>query len=118
MDPSSVHASTPTSNTSTSRITGPRPAPQTTTRSANGSKAPPCRNVGDPRSTAVASIGSPNSAPRSTLGSLTTTPDEPTTATSWPEEHPDKSSTPTVTNEHHDHNPQGPSVTSTRGPEE
>ena len=38
-----------------SRITGPRPAPRTTTRCANDSKAPPCKNAGVPRSTDDAS---------------------------------------------------------------
>ena len=46
--PSSAPRSTPISRPSTSPITGPRPAHRTTTRSANGSKAPPCKNAGDP----------------------------------------------------------------------
>ena len=65
-----------------SRITGPHPGPRTTTRCVNGSKAPRCRNAGDPRSTDDASTVSGNSAPRSTPGSSTTTPADRITATS------------------------------------
>ena len=93
--PSSAPPSTPISRSSRSPITGPRPGPRTTTRCANGSKAPPCKNAGDPRFTDDASIVSGNSAPRSTPGSSTTTPADRITATSWPAEHPATSSTNT-----------------------
>ena len=92
--PSSAARSMPISRTSRSPITGPHPAPPTTTRYVNGSRAPPCRNAGDPRSTGGASIASGNSAPRSTPGSSTTTPADRITATSCAAEPPAKSSTP------------------------
>ena len=79
-----------------SRITAPRPAPRTTTRSVNASKAPRSKNAGVPRSIGDASTGSPSYEPRSTPGSSPTTPADPTDPTSSAAAHPVRSSTTTA----------------------
>ena len=106
-----AHLATVASPTSASR-----PAHRTTTRSANGSTAPPCRNAGGPPSTVAASPASASSKPKPTPGSCTTTTAAATTATTCAAAHPPRSSTTTVPAKHHDHQPQGPPpVTSTPG---